>query len=125
MINAPKRIALHKQSQQLELAFAQQTYQLSAEYLRVHSPSAEVQGHGPGQKDLPLDKQSVKITAIEPQGNYAIRLIFDDGHDSGIYTWQYLYELSVNEVKNWEIYRQEAEEKRLNLAGESVLKWAP
>lgn len=79
-------------------------FALTAEYLRVHSPSAEVRGHGPGQEVLQVGKENVSIRAIEPVGHYAIRLVFDDGHDSGIYTWAYLRELCVKRDANWRAY---------------------
>ena len=82
----PSKIQLHKQSQQLELHFGGEQFLLPAEFLRVHSPSAEVKGHGPGQAVLQYGKKDVAISKIERAGNYALKLIFDDGHDSGIYT---------------------------------------
>ena len=123
MSQAPKKIHLHKKRAELELQFDAGPVYLSAEFLRVHSPSAEVQGHGPGQKKLPLDKQSVQITNIEAQGNYAIKLIFDDGHDSGIYTWRYLRELTDNNKKLWKSYLNEAKEEKRKLNGEEPIKW--
>ena len=90
----PTEIRLRKQSRVLDVAFGEtERYSLPFEYLRVHSPSAEVQGHGPGQETLVLGKQHVMITAVEPIGQYAVRLVFDDGHDTGLYTWKYLREL--------------------------------
>jgi DUF971 family protein len=80
------------------------TYELSAEYLRVFSPSAEVRGHGKGQEVLQLGKELVTITSIDPVGNYAIRLVYSDGHDSGIYAWEYLEELAINQAENWQEY---------------------
>lgn len=100
----PNKIQLHKQSQLLELQFGEQVFQLSAEYLRVHSPSAEVKGHGPGQAVLQYGKKDVQISAIERAGNYAIKLVFDDGHDTGIYTWSYLQQLCVSYERNWQTY---------------------
>jgi len=81
-----------------------QVFELGAEYLRVHSPSAEVKGHGPGQERLQVGKEDVAIDAIEPVGHYAVRLVFDDGHDSGLYTWAYLKELGENRERNWQTY---------------------
>ncbi len=101
---APDKIVLHKKSRQLELAFGDQTYRLDAEYLRVLSPSAEVRGHGSGSGTLPSGKRNVAIDHIEAAGNYALKLLFDDGHDSGIYTWDYLHDLCVNEEKHWQEY---------------------
>jgi len=77
---------------------------MSCEYLRVHSPSAEVQGHGPGQGVLQVGKERVNIERIEPVGNYAIKPVFDDGHDTGIYSWDTLYTLGVNQAENWRDY---------------------
>ena len=84
-------------------------YSLPAEYLRVYSPSAEVQGHGPGQRTLQDGKREVKIANLEPQGNYAIKIIFSDGHDSGVYSWKYLYHLGENEKELWQSYLDELE----------------
>jgi DUF971 family protein len=109
----PSNIKLHQKSRLLELEFEDGTsFQLPCEYLRVYSPSAEVSGHGPGQEVLQLHKEDVNIDAIEPQGNYAIKLVFDDRHDSGIYTWEYLYDLGANYEKHWQDYLE-----RLKKAG--------
>ena len=89
---------------------------LSAEYLRVESPSAEVQGHGPHQKQTVAGKRSVAITAIEPVGHYAVRLLFDDGHDTGLYSWSYLHELGQEYDKRWMKYLQELADKGLRRA---------
>ena len=79
-------------------------YALSAEYLRVESPSAEVQGHGPGQKQIVTGKENVTIAALEPVGNYAVRIRFDDGHDTGLFTWDYLHELGREHRARWTAY---------------------
>ena len=79
-------------------------FQLPFEYLRVHSPSAEVKGHGPGQEVLVLGKESVGVRAVEPVGQYAVKLVFDDGHDTGLYTWKYLYELGTERDARWSRY---------------------
>jgi DUF971 family protein len=101
----PVAIQLHKRSRVLELEFAGgERYALSCEYLRVYSPSAEVLGHGPGQEVLQVGKQQVAITAIKPVGNYALQLVFDDGHDTGLYSWTYLYELCRNQEARWQEY---------------------
>jgi DUF971 family protein len=93
---APTEIRLRSKSRLLQVSFADGVqYQLPFEYLRVNSPSAEVQGHGPGQKVLVTGKENVLITAIEPVGHYAVKLVFDDGHDSGLFTWKYLRELGA------------------------------
>lgn len=100
----PDKILLHKKSRQLELVFGEQQYLLDAEYLRVLSPSAEVRGHGAGQGTLPHGKQDVGIETVEAAGNYALKIVFDDGHDSGIYTWDYLHDLCVNYEAHWQEY---------------------
>lgn len=105
----PSKIKLHRKSCILEVVFNGITYNLRAEYLRVFSPSAEVTGHGPGEEVLQLNKEDVAITGIEPMGNYAIKLIFSDGHDSGIYTWAYLKELGEKHDENWQEYRAKVE----------------
>lgn len=106
MANAPlpSEIQLHKQSRNLELVYGEQHFLLSAEYLRVHSPSAEVQGHGPGQEVLQTHKEKVAIAQIEPVGHYAIKIYFDDGHDSGLFSWDYLYELATEQDSYWQDY---------------------
>ena len=101
----PTNINLHQKSRILELEFEDgSSFELPCEFLRVYSPSAAVTGHGPGQEVLQLSKEDVNIEAIEPQGNYAIKLIFDDEHDTGIYTWEYLYELGSNYEERWQDY---------------------
>ncbi|MBF6057961.1 MULTISPECIES: gamma-butyrobetaine hydroxylase-like domain-containing protein [Thiomicrorhabdus] len=101
----PLTIKLHQKSRQLEIGFDDgKTFQLPCEYLRVYSQSAEVTGHGPGQETLQLDKQNVNIAEISPVGNYGIKLHFDDGHDTGIYTWQRLYELGEHQHAYWMDY---------------------
>ena len=93
-----------------------ETFQFTAEFLRVHSPSAEVMGHGPGQQVTVGGKRKVGFTGsgIEPVGNYAIRILFDDGHDTGIYSWSYLHELGVNHDKLWQAYEDALKAKRLS-----------
>ena len=104
-------IQLHQASRVLELVFNDgNKFNLSCEYLRVYSPSAEVSGHGPGQEVLQVGKEDVNITSLEPCGNYAVKLIFDDGHSTGIYTWDYLYDLGVNYERKWQDYLQRLEE---------------
>lgn len=101
----PTEINFHKVSRMLELAFSDGSrFNLPTEYLRVYSPSAEVQGHGPGQEVLQLGKEDVNIDRLEPVGHYAICLIFDDNHDSGIYSWEYLYQLGAHYDKKWQTY---------------------
>lgn len=102
---APVEIRVRKSTRLLVVEFADgSSFELPFEYLRVHSPSAEVKGHGPGQEVLQTDKQDVSIDRIEPVGHYAIRLVFDDGHDTGLYTWKYLYELGRDQQQNWRAY---------------------
>ena len=101
----PTEIKLHTRSHRLEVAFdTGETFLLPCEYLRVNSPSAEVQGHGPGQKVLVTGKQQVGIKAIHPVGHYAVMLEFDDGHNTGIYSWQTLYELGKEQDTRWAQY---------------------
>jgi DUF971 family protein len=104
-VTPPIEIKLRTVSRVLEVAFAGgERFKLPFEYLRVHSPSAEVKGHGPGQEVLVTGKENVGITRVEPVGQYAIKLVFDDGHDSGLYSWQYLYELGRDKAENWQRY---------------------
>jgi DUF971 family protein len=101
----PTLIQLHQGSRLLEIHFDNDTEcMLSCEFLRVHSPSAEVRGHGAGQETLQIGKELVNISAIEPVGRYAIKLIFDDGHDTGLYSWDYLYYLAQHYESLWQDY---------------------
>ena len=100
----PDNIILHQQSRTIELLYADNSYILTAEYLRVSSPSAEVQGHGPGQEILQINKEKISITQLEPIGHYAIKIHFDDGHNSGLFTWDYLRDLSIEQVPRWQHY---------------------
>jgi DUF971 family protein len=112
MTPRPTDLILHRASHTLEVAFDDGTrYTLPCEYLRVESPSAEVQGHGPGQRVLVPGKRDVNIAGIEPIGNYAVQLRFDDGHDSGIFTWSYLRELGEQAEVRWARYLAELEER--------------
>ena len=107
----PTKIVLHQQSRRLEVAFDDNNvFNLSCEYLRVFSPSAEVRGHGPGQEVLQTGKENVNISAVESVGAYAVRLVFDDGHDSGIYSWETLYELGLHHDAYWQAYLDKLEE---------------
>jgi DUF971 family protein len=109
----PENIVVHQQSKFLELVYSnQEIYKLPFELLRVCSPSAEVQGHGPGQETLQTGKRNVLINQIEQVGHYAIKPFFSDDHDSGIFTWNYLYELCLNQEKIWQDYLN-----KLELAG--------
>ena len=107
----PTKIKLHKSSNTLELSYAEiageVSYTLSAEYLRISSPSAEVRGHSPDQAVLQVGKSRVKLVGIEGVGHYAVKLEFDDGHDSGLYTWNYLHDLSINQQQHWDDYLEE------------------
>ncbi len=112
---SPTEIKLHQKSRVLEIAFADdKRFSLPFELLRVYSPSAEVRGHGPGQEVLQIGKKDVDITQIEPVGSYAVQLVFSDGHDSGLYSWDHLYNLGVNQDSMWTHYLQ-----RLEAAGAS------
>ena len=100
----PSKINLNKAKTVLTITFDDIDYELSAEFLRVYSPSAEVVGHGPGQETLQVEKEGVTITNIQPTGNYAIVLIFSDGHDTGIYSWSHLHNLAINNKALWNDY---------------------
>lgn len=111
----PVDIVLHRASHALEVAFDNgERFRLPCEYLRVESPSAEVQGHGPGQRVLVPGKKNVNIAAIEPIGNYAVQLRFDDGHDTGLYSWTLLLELGHEYETRWAAYLQAMEERGLS-----------
>ena len=110
-VPAPVEIRLRTQSRVLVVSFADgASFELPAEYLRVHSPSAEVQGHGVEAGVLVTGKERVGITAVEPIGHYAVRLLFDDGHNTGLYTWKYLLELGLNHEARWRAYLQKLEQ---------------
>jgi DUF971 family protein len=101
----PTEIKLRKASRLLAVAYDDgAVFELPFEYLRVHSPSAEVRGHGPGQERLQVGKENVILERVEPVGHYAVRLVFDDGHDSGLYTWAYLRELGEQQATKWQSY---------------------
>ena len=107
----PTELNLHRQSRVLEVTFDDGShFNLPCEYLRVYSPSAEVQGHTPDQRQLQKGKENVNIERIEPVGNYAVRLHFDDGHDTGIYSWETLHNLGRNHEVLWEQYLKELEQ---------------
>lgn len=111
----PTEINLHQQSRVLDVVFDDgRQFSLPCEYLRVFSPSAEVRGHGPGQEVLQVGKGQVNIDAIEPVGVYGVKLVFSDGHDTGIYSWDYLYDLGAKKDSNWKSYLA-----RLAAAGKS------
>jgi DUF971 family protein len=107
----PTEIKLHQQSKFLEVTFNDGSqFNLPFEYLRVFSPSAEVRGHGPGQEVLQVGKKNIDIKNIEPVGQYAVVLVFSDGHDSGIYSWDYLYDLGAKQDFYWQSYLRRMEE---------------
>jgi DUF971 family protein len=107
----PLGIKLHKRSRELELEYpGGERYSLPCEYLRVFSPSAEVRGHGAGQEVLQTGKLKVGIDAIKPVGRYAVQLVFDDGHDTGLYSWDYLYELCTEQPRRWQHYLDRLEQ---------------
>ena len=115
MSAVPTEIKLHQKSRVMEIAFDDgKTFRLPYEYLRVYSPSAEVRGHGPGQEVLQTGKQSVEIRSMEAVGSYAVQPQFSDGHATGIYSWDYLYELGQNQDRLWKEYLE-----KLNAAGAS------
>ena len=112
---SPTAIKLHQQSKVLEIAFSDgREFRLPYEFLRVHSPSAEVRGHGPGQEVLQTGKKDVEITKLEPVGRYAVQPTFSDGHSTGIYSWDLLYDYGENQDEMWREYLQ-----RLEAAGAS------
>lgn len=121
---APSQIKLHKKSQTLELVFDGQPYVFSSEFLRVLSPSAEVRGHGKGQEVLQTGKKLVEITDITATGNYAIKLTFNDGHDTGIYSWDYLLELGKNKADLWQQYLQQLESAGATRAPSEIGRWS-
>jgi DUF971 family protein len=109
----PTAITVHQQTRVLEIGFSDgQTFRIPFELMRVYSPSAEVQGHGPGQEVLQTGKREVGLTALEPVGNYAVQPTFSDGHESGIFSWDYLYHLGSQQAQLWARY-----EERLREAG--------
>ena len=111
----PTEIKLHQQSRVMEIAFDDgRSFRLPYEYLRVFSPSAEVRGHGPGQEVLQVGKKDVEIRQVEPVGSYAIQPTFSDGHATGIYSWEYLYQLGTEQEARWAGYLKQLEASGLN-----------
>ena len=107
----PTEINLHSKSHELEIAFDDDShFYFSSEFLRVHSPSAEVRGHAPGEETLQVGKENVNIKNLEPVGNYAIKIEFTDGHDSGIFSWDLFYDYGKNQEKMWQDYLQKLKE---------------
>ena len=123
----PTGITYHKTAKTLELGYADNVAMtLPAELLRVYSPSAEVRGHSESERVLQTGKKHVGITAIEPVGNYAIRIVFDDGHDTGIYSWAFLRDLAQNQESFWQRYLSELDEKNASrLPAIPVGSWTP
>ena len=120
----PTNIKSRTKSRVLEVSFDDgSVFELPYEYLRVFSPSAEVRGHGPGQEQLQLGKHEVVITQVKPVGNYAVKLVFDDGHNTGLYTWTYLYELGRDRPQKWQSYLDRL--KELGIAYPTVLPKKP
>ena len=114
-LQTPTELILHARSRQLEIAFADgQRFRIAYELMRVCSPSAEVQGHGPGQEVLQTGKREVDIEAIEPVGHYAVKPRFSDGHDSGLFSWTYLYALGRDQDRLWAQYLQRLEQAGLD-----------
>lgn len=114
MAEQPTEVTLHQKSRELEIAFDDGSrYRLPYEFLRVYSPSAEVRGHGPGQEVLQTGKRNVTVLGVEPVGSYALKIAYDDGHDSGLYTWEYLRHLGENQDSLWQEYL-----RRLEAAGQ-------
>lgn len=111
---APTQIRLAKTKDSLSVSFPEGDYTFTAEFLRVNSPSAEVQGHGPGQKKLIPGKKNVTIKAVEPVGHYAVKLTFSDGHSTGIYTWQYFSDMGEKQFDVWAAYTDALKEKGLS-----------
>ena len=113
----PTELRLHKDCKTLAVACDNgEGFELPAEYLRVRSPSAEVQGHSSAERRVVAGKRDVQILELHPVGNYAVRLVFDDTHSTGIFTWDYLFELGRNHDKNWRGYLEELEAKKLSRA---------
>lgn len=111
LIKKPNKVHLHKQSKTLEITFSDACFHLPAELLRTHSPSAEVRGHGKGQEKLVDGKIDVGINNIKAAGNYGLHIHFDDEHDSGIFTWAYLYDLGEHQTQHWQTYLERLEKE--------------
>ncbi len=125
-MDAPAEIVYHKIAHTLEIAWENDRFQLPAELLRVYSPSAEVRGHGREQRKLQMGKKHVGIKNIEAVGNYAIKLSFDDGHDTGLYSWEYLHDLGMNQDKYWQDYLVELKAANASrLPSIPVGQWRP
>jgi DUF971 family protein len=126
MSSTPSHIQLHKKSKTLELQFGDLSYNLSAEFLRVHSPSAEVRGHGSESAVLQYGKAQVAINTLEPAGNYGLRIFFDDNHNSGIYTWHLLYELATTHDQLMSTYLKQLQKAdKARQPGAQILRITP
>ena len=112
IMKTPSNIRLSKNKKKLTITFDEVEYPMSSEFLRVYSPSAEVQGHGPGQEVLQLNKENVVIEKLQPTGNYAIAIHYSDSHSTGIYSWNYLHYLATNYDKLWSDYCQKVRDKQ-------------
>ena len=122
----PVEITLHQHSRKLELAYEDgQRFQISFEFLRVFTPSAEARGHGPGQETLQIGKRDVDILRIEPVGNYAIRPVFSDGHDSGLYSWDMLHNFCLHQTELWATYLNLLESQGLSRDIDTTSRPAP
>jgi DUF971 family protein len=110
----PSEIKLHQKSRRLEISYASESFTLDFEYLRVFTPSAEARGHGPGQETLQTGKRDIILERLEPVGTYALRLIFSDGHDSGLYSWDLLYNLGKHHDELWAEYLKQIEAQGLS-----------
>ena len=124
---APSELRYQKDSRTLVIAYDEERFRLSAEFLRVNSPSAEVQGHGGQGGTLPRHKEDVAITGIEPVGNYAVKIRFSDGHDTGLYSWDWLQQLCHNHDALWRAYQDKlaATPDPAPAAGEGVVRFVP
>ena len=125
-MQAPREIIYHKIAHTLEVVWDDARFQLPAELLRVYSPSAEVRGHSEAERKLQTGKKHVGISSIEAVGNYAIRIVFNDGHDSGIYAWEYLHDLGSNQDRYWQEYLSELKQNNASrLPSIPVGQWQP
>jgi len=119
-MSIPTRVVVREAKDSLLITFSDvQEYSLPAEFLRVHSPSAEVRGHGEGNETLQYDKRNITIASLEQAGNYALQIIFSDGHDSGIYSWEYLRKLAENQEAMWSVYLEKLHNAGLSRDSES------
>ncbi len=125
-MHKPKSITYRKRAKLLELAYGDDTLSIPAELLRVYSPSAEVRGHAPEEHKLQTGKKHVSITSIEPVGNYAVKIVFDDGHDTGLYGWDFLHDLGTNATAYWERYLAQLKAANASrLPAIAVGQWTP